>query len=239
MKTEAQVLNPSTSLSHSGNQGLSPLSLISQSTGYMPSIVAQAWPPAVPKNAEFLPLEDFKTPYQYIEVKRTFEVTIRQAAYNRMMYYVMNAPGEVSGFGKVTRVGNSFTVEDVIVLEQKNSGVSSDISEGTLEKFMKLMKKRGLDTEGYDLWWHSHNDFAAYFSQTDLDTIEELRTNRFTLSIVTNKMLEPQCRVDFYTPVRYGIQRIPLKVLPAIDEKSAAALKAEMDMLLKTPRRRK
>lgn len=239
MKTQDQVVTLPPSLSHSGNQGLSPLALISQNTGYMPSTVVQAWPPAVPKDAEFLPLEDFKTPYQYIEVKRTFEVVIRQGAYNRMMYYVMNAPGEVSGFGKVTRRGNSFMVEDVIVLEQKNSGVSSDISEGTLEKFMKLMKKRGLDTEGYDLWWHSHNDFTAYFSQTDLDTIEELRSNRFTLSIVTNKMLEPQCRVDFYAPVRYGIQRLPLKVLPEIDAKRAAELKAEMDVLMKTPRRRK
>lgn len=239
MKAEAQVLNPSTSLSHSGNQGLSPLSLISQSTGYMPSIVAQAWPPAVPKNAEFLPLENFKTPYQYIEVKRTFEVTIRQAAYNRMMYYVMKAPGEVSGFGKVTRVGNSFTIEDVIVLDQKNTGASSDISQDTLYKFKLLMKKRGLTLEGWDLWWHSHVYMATRFSQTDLDTIEEIRSERFTLSLVTNKLLEPRCRVDFYAPVRYGIDGIPLKVIPEMDKARAQELDVEMAQMLKTPRRKK
>jgi hypothetical protein len=234
METQERTLTPSiisnASQSHNG--------LVIANTGtYIPAELVPAWPPSIPKDAEFLPMERFSSQLQFTEVKRTFEVTIDQRAYNRMMYYVMSAPGEVSGFGKVARKGNSFHISDVIVLEQKNTGASSDISQGTLEKFMKLMKKRGLDTEGYDLWWHSHVYMMTRFSQTDLDTIEELRSNRFTLSLVTNKLLEPRCRVDFYNPVRYGIDGIALKVIPTFDPAMAAELQAEMDGLMKKPRR--
>lgn len=210
-------------------------------TRYMPAEVVPAWPPAVPKDAEFLPIERFSSVFQVLEVKRTFEVSIKQAAYNRMMFYIMNAPGEVSGYGKVQRVGNSFMIEDVIVLEQKNGHSESFITPETTFRFMMLMKKRGLSTEGYNLWWHSHNDFSAFFSGTDLEQIESLKNDRFTLSLVTNKMLEPRCRVDFYRPIRYGIDHLPLKVLPEIDALRASELKAEMDSLIKTksPRRKR
>lgn len=207
-------------------------------TRYVPAEIVPTWPPAVPKDAEFMPIERFTSMVQVMEMRRTFEVTIKQAAYNRMMFYVMNAPGEVSGYGKVVRNGNSFMVEDVIILEQKNGHSHSLITPETAFRFMMLMKKRGLSTEGYNLWWHSHNDFGSFFSAVDIEQIDSLQNNNFTLSIVTNKMLEPKCRVDFYRPVRFGMDNLPLKVLPDISKSRAAQLRVEMDELTKkSPRR--
>jgi hypothetical protein len=210
---------------------------------YQPVRIGCLWPPAVPKDARFLPIENFSSLQQILLMKRAFEIVIDQAAYNKMMCYTMQAPGEVSGFGKVVRTGNSFLVQDVVALEQVNTAASSRIFEETLNQFMRQMRKHGLDTEGYDLFWHSHHTMPVFFSTTDMDTVEALHNSRFTMSIVVNQRLESRCRVDFYDPVRYGIDNLPLKVAPVFNPGQAEAYREEMGRImkfkpLKTVRRR-
>jgi len=232
MKTEEITTRTSTTNTSQNGSATAP-----QLT-YMPIEAVRPWPPQVPDGAEFLPIERFSSMFQVMEVRRTFDVSIKQSAYNKMMFYVMNAPGEVGGYGKVSRRGNSFLIEDVIVLEQSNGHSHNHISQDAIFRFMNQMRKRGLSTEGYNLSWHSHNDFGAFFSGEDKEHIESLANSRFTLSIVTNKMFDHVCRVDFYRPVRYGIENLPLKVIPEISRVRAAQFKEEMDQLIKkSPRR--
>ena len=192
---------------------LSDLDVIS-ATGYMAANVYPAWPPRVPREAMFLPLEKFRSAVQFLEVRRTFSVSIRQAAYNRMMYYVDKSPVEVSGFGRVTRIGNAFCVEEVVILPQTNGEYSTVISPEARYEFAMRLKREGKSREGWDLHWHSHVDFDARFSAQDLEMIGNLSSSRFNLSIVTNKFYESCCRVDFYEPLRYGITSLPLRVIP-------------------------
>jgi proteasome lid subunit RPN8/RPN11 len=235
MKKEMIVLPQSPYISNSTAAADSTRGIVSQ---YMAAEPVAAWPPRIQPGAEFLPVEQFTSMAQVMEMRRTFEVTMSQAAYNKMMFFVMNAPGEVSGYGKVVRKGNSFLVTDVIVLEQENGHSHSFISEEATLKFMLMMRKRGLSDEGYNCWWHSHNDFGSFFSHVDLDQIASLANNKFTVSIVTNKMLEPKFRVDFYRPVRYAMDTLPLKVLPASTPRQAAELMAELaELTKKSPRR--
>ena len=200
---------------------------------YQPVRVGVLWPPQVPPDARYLPIERFSSVHQVLQMKRSFEIVMDQAAYNKMMCYTMQAPGEVSGFGKVARTGNSFLIQDVVALDQVNSAASSRIFEETLNQFMRQMKKHGLDTEGYDLFWHSHHTMPVFFSPTDTDTIEELHNSRFTLSLVVNQRLESRCRIDFYDPVRYGIDNLPLKIMPVFQPGQAEAYREEMGRIMK------
>lgn len=190
-------------------------------TGYMLSRVAPAWPPRVPVGAMFLPTEKFRSPFQFLEVRRTFSVSITQAAYNKMMYYVAKAPVEVSGLGRVTRVGNAFCVEEVTILPQTNQRYETVISPEARYEFAMRLKREGKPREGWDLHWHSHVDFDARFSQQDMLMINENESSRFSLSIVVNKFFEHSCRVDFYEPLRYGISSLPLRVIPGELSRSA------------------
>lgn len=210
-------------------------------TRYVQAEVVHGWPPPIPRTADFLPmgamgspfqnLGGFQSPIQAMEVRRTFEVKITQKAYNKMMFWVLNAPGEVSGYGHVERDGNSFLIDDVLILEQQNGGSHSYISEAATLKFMLMLKKRGLGHRLHRLWWHSHNDFGAFYSPTDHAQIDSLANSQFNVSIVTNKMFEPRCRVDFYRPVRYAVDFLPLKVVPDVSKNKAVELQAELDAL--------
>lgn len=198
---------------------------------YVQAEVVPAWPPMIPQKAELLPVGGLTSPLQVMEVRRTFEVRITQRAYNKMMFWVLNAPGEVSGYGTVERDGNSFLIDDVIILEQQNGGSHSYISEEATYRFLMFLKKHGLRDKFYRCWWHSHNDFGAFYSGTDMSQIESLANSQFNVSIVTNKMFEPRCRVDFYRPVRYAIDFLPLKVVPDVSKSKASELQAELDAL--------
>jgi hypothetical protein len=190
------------------------------------------WVRQFPGGVRFMPIEGFSSPFQIMEIKRSFEIKMSQHAYNTMMGYVLNAPGEVSGFGKVVRDGSCFTVENIVALAEYNTEGSSLITEKTLYRFMRQMRKHGLTTEGYDLWWHSHNTMGVFFSGVDQAAIEgPLKNPRFTLSIVANKRLETRCRVDFYDPVRYGVDQLPLKIVPSVDADMAAQLAKDLDKM--------
>lgn len=201
-------------------------------TGYLPAVITPPWPPLIQRGAEFLPVGGFSSMMEVSAMRRTFEVTITQAAYNKMMFWVLNSPGEVSGYGHVVRKGNSFLIDEVLVLEQENGHTHSFISEKATMDFLLMLRKRGI-TKVFRNWWHSHDDFGAFYSSVDHEQIDSLANNEFTVSVVTNKMFEPRCRVDFYRPVRYAMDHLPLKVIPDYSPERAKELQAELDAITK------
>lgn len=235
MNTESAVeRTQALAVSHTANGQLEPNIL----NFYTNAGVKSAWPPAIPAEAQIGLVGGFTSMLQMKEVRHTFDIRIKQSAYNKMMFFVLNAPGEVSGYGEVVRVDNSFLVEDVMMLEQVNGATHSLITPETTLKFRQIVRKRGLKIERFRLWWHSHNDFGVFFSSTDQEQIESLTTDHYTLSIVVNKMLDHRCRVDFYRPVRFGMDHLPLKIVPEVNPRKAEELKAEMAQLTKkSPRR--
>jgi len=46
-------------------------------------------------------------------------------------------------------------------------------------------------------------------------------------------MFEPRCRVDFYRPVRYAMDHLPLKVIPDYSPERAKELQVELDAITK------
>ncbi len=195
---------------------------------FMEPTSTSIFPLDMPRETHFFPLDGFRNPCKVTEIQQ-YEVFIRESAWRDMVAYTMEAPKEVSGFGIVNRDGNSFTVNNVFIFEQNNTIVRTKINWQVLFKFMKEQRERGLSTELMDCWWHSHVNGTARFSQQDLDQMEAFECDeRYLISIVMNKRLDAHARIDFYKPQRFGIDGIPIKMLPDHNDEQMARVRSEM-----------
>ena len=68
----------------------------------------------------------------------------------------------------------------------------------TINNFIYQFAKKGLDTQNWKLWWHTHYDFGVFWSMTDEDNIKNLITlsKNFLVSVVINKKGEVLSRLD-------------------------------------------
>jgi len=149
----------------------------------------------------------------YTNMDYTIKFTNR--AFQKISLYIDKASGEISGLGKIThdREHSEIIVEDLVLLNQKNTGSSTEIDQDALAKFYDNLMEKGENTAEWKLWWHSHADMTVFWSGTDTNTIEdfdtEQDTNNFFLSIVGNKKGEFKCRLDAFRPFKYTLEDIP------------------------------
>lgn len=123
--------------------------------------------------------------FPHIEEPR---IVFDQIAYHKIMHWVTKCPDEISGLGKVIRQEDgSFLVNEVMLLDQQNTGGSTEIDAQSVAKAMFVLK----DTPGsLNFWWHSHVNFDVFWSRTDTDTIQELSQHGWFLASVFNKRFE-------------------------------------------------
>jgi proteasome lid subunit RPN8/RPN11 len=112
-------------------------------------------------------------------------VIIPREIHDEIMYYVDKSPIEISGLGRVKKHDNGdMEVVKVYLLEQENTGASTDID---AEAVAKLMFETRKDQGDLNFWWHSHVDMGVFWSGTDMATIQEFGKNGYLLSTVFNK----------------------------------------------------
>lgn len=115
------------------------------------------------------------------------KVEIDRETYEKIMYWVDRASGEVSGLGKVEMVDGIFRVTSAVILKQKNTGVTTELDAASVSKAMFELK----DEPGHlNFWWHSHVDMDVFWSGTDIQTIHELGKHGWFLATVFNKRRE-------------------------------------------------
>jgi len=106
-------------------------------------------------------------------------------------------------------------IYSIEVLKQKVTSAHSTIDESALAKFLHGKMKSGEAVEDYKVWWHSHADFASFFSATDKQTIDESNTFPYLVSVVMNKDKDIKCRLDIYNPLRLNF---PLELIVRDEE---------------------
>ena len=140
-----------------------------------------------------------------------YKIAFTTLALQKIRLYIEKADGEISGLGKITndRENERVLIEDVILLDQKNTGASTNIDQDSLAKFYDELMQKGEDTSHWKLWWHSHADMDVFWSGTDTSTIDDFDTeqdsNNFFVSVVGNKAGEFKCRIDVFRPVRIEV----------------------------------
>lgn len=105
-----------------------------------------------------------------------------------IMHYVDKATGEVSGLGRVQKTTNGdLMVTKVYLLDQENTGSSTDLDEDAVAKLMYESRE---DEGDLNFWWHSHVNMGVFWSGTDMETIRQFGKNGYLLSTVFNKKNE-------------------------------------------------
>ena len=106
-----------------------------------------------------------------------------------------------------------YLMQDPVILKQEISGAECDLDDDALaEYYGKALHKYGPGTRF--VWWHSHHTMAAFWSGTDMKTIEGTPTADFSVSLVINLKGEYKLRVQYFHPINIG-EDIELNILNA------------------------
>lgn len=131
-------------------------------------------------------------------------IILSPKAYQKMKYFVLNTPVEVSGMGKSKFIDNeTILVQDIEILKQENSFADTILDEAAMAKFLQ---EKIEESESWNIWWHSHADMGSFWSITDERTIEETTGGNYLISIVTNKKLKTLARFDLFNPLRLTLE---------------------------------
>jgi hypothetical protein len=151
-------------------------------------------------------------------------------AYRRMIEFIRQCPDEIQGFGQVTldRATNVIKVHNVFILKQEVTGGSAEIEEEDMDKLLHHCIKSDIPIETVKFWWHSHVDFAAFWSGTDTGTID-MFDNGWMVSLVGNKMGHAKTRLDIYDPCRVVQELGQPSIFWEKDEAFQKQVKEEID----------
>ena len=112
-------------------------------------------------------------------------VIISPKAHAKISTWVKECPIECSGVGKALRLADgAFLITEALLLKQEGTSVTTRLDPADIGKAMFETK----DSEGeLTWWWHSHVDMEAFWSGTDLTTINELSDKGYCLATVFNR----------------------------------------------------
>ena len=115
-------------------------------------------------------------------------------------------PNEVSGLGTVSVVNGHMIVTDACMIEQENTSASTDLDAQAIANAMAAMDS----DDDVRWWWHYHPMDMRAWSQTDLDTIEELGQHDWFLNTVFT--CKDESRTALYTakPMKIFHDDLPL-----------------------------
>lgn len=122
------------------------------------------------------------------------QLIIPADAFQRLMLYVMLCPQEVAGYGLIRREENLFRLDEVFILKQVVSEQHAATNVLDLNrKVGELARQNRHDLMRFQ--WHSHANFPAYFSATDVNNIHEWNGD-WLISFVMNKDCDIEIRLD-------------------------------------------
>ena len=147
------------------------------------------------------------------------EVYIDKECWDKIINYAKAAyhteKCEIGGMSIVTQdKDGDWTIQDPVILKQEIGGTTCDLDKEELAKYYTKMAVKYKDTNFRFCWWHSHHTMGAFWSGTDISSIEEYGEGESDLSfaLVVNLKEEYKCRVSVWKPVEIH-QDVELNIL--------------------------
>lgn len=114
---------------------------------------------------------------------------IPNEVFQKIMWWINKSEHEVSGFGSLEydQTAKTFTVKDVILLEQEVSSASTELDPVAIGKAMYEMREQPNALKWH---WHSHVNMGVFWSADDLTLIRDLGKQGWILATVFNKRKE-------------------------------------------------
>ena len=147
------------------------------------------------------------------------EVFIDKECWDKIINYAKAAyhteKCEIGGMSVVTQdTDGDWLIQEPVILKQEIGGTTCDLDKEELAKYYTQMAIKYKDINFRFCWWHSHHTMSAFWSGTDLSSIDEYGEGESDLSfaLVVNLKEEYKCRVSVWKPVEIH-QDVELNIL--------------------------
>ena len=127
---------------------------------------------------------------------------------------------EIGGMAVVTQdKDGDWLIENPQIVTQEIGGTTCDLDKEELAKYYTEMAVKYKDNNFRFCWWHSHHTMSAFWSGTDLSSIDEYGEGESDLSfaLVVNLKEEYKCRVSVWKPVEIH-QDVELEIVGKEEE---------------------
>ena len=111
---------------------------------------------------------------------------------------------EIGGMAVVTKdKDGDWLIENPQIVTQEIAGTTCDLDKEELAKYYTEMAVKYKDNDFRFCWWHSHHTMGAFWSGTDLSSIDEYGEGESDLSfaLVVNLKEEYKCRISVWKPL--------------------------------------
>ena len=111
---------------------------------------------------------------------------------------------EIGGMSVVTQdKDGDWWIEDPQIMNQEIASTTCDLDKEDLAKYYTQMAVKYKDNDFRFCWWHSHHTMGAFWSGTDLSSIDEYGEGESDLSfaLVVNLKEEYKCRISVWKPL--------------------------------------
>lgn len=162
------------------------------------------------------------------DIKIDYKLFIKPDLYTKILWYVDNCENEISGLCDVEwNPGRGvFELNEVYLVKQEVSSTSTELDADALAELYFNLTKSGKTTMPR-LWWHSHAKMGVFWSQTDLDTMQELKNDSYTIALEFNHAHQMLCRLLIWHPFPVVIDDVKVMIDLATDT-DTLELEAEM-----------
>ena len=121
-----------------------------------------------------------------------------------------------------------WVIHDPVILKQTITASNTHLKKKELAIYYTEAHEKYKKHNYRFLWWHSHHTMQAFWSGTDLDTIDEFKEGDFSFALVVNLKEEYKCRVSVWKPVEVH-EDVDLEIVDA--EKKDNAIDKEVKEL--------
>ena len=136
------------------------------------------------------------------------EVYIDKECWDKIINYAKAAyhteKCEIGGMSVVTQdKDGDWLIQEPVILKQEIGGTTCDLDKEELAKYYTKMAVKYNKMNFRFCWWHSHHTMGAFWSGTDISSIDEYGEGESDLSfaLVVNLKEEYKCRVSVWKPV--------------------------------------
>ncbi|QDP50646.1 MAG: hypothetical protein Unbinned1966contig1000_21 [Prokaryotic dsDNA virus sp.] len=147
------------------------------------------------------------------------EILIHKESWDKIINYAKAAyvteKAEIGGMAVVTQdKDGDWTIENPVILPQEIAGTTCDLDKEELATYYTQMAMKYKDQKFRFCWWHSHHTMNAFWSGTDLSSIDEYGEGESDVSfaLVVNLKEEYKCRISVWKPVEIH-QDVEVKIL--------------------------
>lgn len=162
-------------------------------------------------------------------------VHLDEHVFQKIMYWCRKAGNfEVSGLGSVVYdpKTNVFHVNEVYLLEQENTGTTTDLDAEAIGK-LEFEHHKSKTPGELRFWWHSHADMQVFWSGTDMATIKQLGQGGWFLNTVFNKKEEMRSAFYMTDPMSVFADDLTTVVIQSFGDKDIEKALAKIGIQLR------